>query len=40
MRIYSRLYSNCQIILVFDKRVQSKMGVGYSFTRKINKKEQ
>ena len=32
------LYSNCQIIVVCD-RVQSKMGVGYSFTRKNNKKE-
>ena len=33
MRIYSRLYSNCQIILVFD-RVQSKMRVGLLFYKK------
>ena len=37
MRIYSRLHSNCQIIIVFD-RVQSKMGVGYSFTDKLIKR--
>ena len=36
MRIYSRLHSNCQIIIVFD-RVQSTMGVGYSFTDKLIK---
>ena len=34
MRIYSRLHSNCQIIIVLD-RVQSTMGVGYSFTDKL-----
>ena len=34
MRIYSRLHSNYQIIIVFD-RVQSTMEVGYSFTDKL-----
>ena len=37
MRIYSRLHSHCQIIIVSD-RVQSKMGVGYSFTDKVIKR--
>ena len=37
MRIYSRLHSNCQIIIVFD-RVQSKMGVGLSFTERLIKR--
>ena len=37
MRIYSRLHCNCQIIIGLD-RVQSKMGVGYSFTDKLLKR--
>ena len=39
MRICSRIYSNCQIIVVFD-RVQSEMGVrlfGYKKKKKIKK---
>ena len=37
MRIYSRLHSNCHIIIVVD-RVQSTKGVRYSFTDKLIKR--